>query len=117
VDLRRHEHRHRRNVSRDRNYPDETSVQMVLRIVARTTSPSQAAMRAELQQQVRELLECLTDDDRELLMMRHVDGLTLKQAARVLEISHDAALQRHRRALERLKRRWRSQFGEEDRPE
>src|SRR5206468_9382258 len=71
--------------------------------VSRLTSPSQAAMRDELQTQLREALDAMDPLDREVLALRHFEELSNQETAQVLGISKDAASKRHLRALKRLK--------------
>jgi RNA polymerase sigma-70 factor (ECF subfamily) len=79
---------------------------MGLGIVDPGTSPSEAAARNEFREQMRQALAQLKDSDRDILWMRHNDGLSLKEAAAVLGISDDAAAQRYVRALRRLQELW-----------
>jgi DNA-directed RNA polymerase specialized sigma24 family protein len=44
----------------------------------------------------------LEEDDREVVVMRHLEGLRIAEIAAVLGISHSAAQSRYRRAAERL---------------
>jgi RNA polymerase sigma-70 factor, ECF subfamily len=67
------------------------------------TTPSRAAMRAELQQQLRTALGAMDSMDREVLALRHFEDLSNAEAAAILEITPDAASKRHVRALKRLK--------------
>src|SRR5262249_1799150 len=71
--------------------------------VSPLTSPSQAAMRQELQARLREALDALDPLDREVLALRHFEELSNHETAQVLGISRDAASKRHIRALKRLK--------------
>ena len=71
--------------------------------VAHVTSPSQAAMREELRQRVEAALESMDEIDREVLLLRHFEELSNKDAAAVLGIQENAASNRYVRALGRLK--------------
>ena len=86
--------------------PEQSSIQMGLGIVDTGTSPSEAAVRNEHCRLMRAALAQLKDADRDILWMRHSDGLSLKEAAAVLGISDDAAAQRYVRALRRLQELW-----------
>lgn len=66
------------------------------------TSPSQAAIRQELQDQLRAALEEMEPLDREVLALRHFEELSNSEVAQVLQISKEAASKRHLRALKRL---------------
>ena len=48
-------------------------------------------------------IELMSDDDREILLMRHFEQLTNEQAAQSLGLSPAAAGMRHLRALRRLR--------------
>ena len=72
-------------------------------LVAQLTSPSQAMMRDEEIEQLREALETINDTDREVLALRHFELLTNKEVAEVLDIGHTAASNRYVRALRRLR--------------
>jgi RNA polymerase sigma-70 factor (ECF subfamily) len=67
------------------------------------TSPSQAAVREELRQRVRDAIEDLEEIDREIVAMRQFEGLSNEETALELEIEPSAASMRFMRALARLR--------------
>ena len=67
------------------------------------TSPSQAAIRSEVQDRLQAALSEMDPLDREVLALRHFEELSNNEVAQVLGISKDAASKRHVRALKRLK--------------
>lgn len=71
--------------------------------VAHVTSPSNAAMREELRLRVEQALDSMDEIDREVLLLRHFEELSNKDAAAVLGIQENAASNRYVRALVRLK--------------
>jgi RNA polymerase sigma-70 factor (ECF subfamily) len=71
--------------------------------VGRYTSPSGAALREELRAKVEQALESMDEIDREVLLLRHFEELSNKEAAVVLGIQENAASNRYVRALGRLK--------------
>lgn len=71
--------------------------------VASTTSPSQSAVRAELRARVLAALEELDELDREIVALRHFEGLSNEDAAAELAIEPAAASKRFARALLRLR--------------
>lgn len=71
--------------------------------VAHVTSPSNAAMREELRLRVEQALDSMDEIDREVLLLRHFEELSNKEAAAVLGIQENAASNRYVRALGRLK--------------
>jgi len=52
--------------------------------------------------QVRELVEALPENDREILLLRYVEELDNSEAALLLSIEPGTARKRHGRALKRL---------------
>jgi RNA polymerase sigma-70 factor (ECF subfamily) len=99
----RRESRACRDLQRDLPWPDQSSLQLGLSLIAPGTSPSQALARKEVQQQVRQALDALKAADREILWMRHFDQLAFKEIAQVVGATPGAANLRYVRALERLK--------------
>jgi RNA polymerase sigma-70 factor (ECF subfamily) len=71
--------------------------------VAHITSPSGAVMREEARQRIEQALEAMDEIDREVLLLRHFEDLSNKEAAAVLGIQENAASNRYVRALGRLK--------------
>jgi RNA polymerase sigma-70 factor (ECF subfamily) len=106
---RRHIGTRMRNVGREvalhgGTLPQATSESLAAQLLGRFTTPSQAALRAELQRQIQEALGTMEPLDREVLALRHFEQLSNAEAAQVLEISEAAASNRYVRALKRLKR-------------
>jgi RNA polymerase sigma-70 factor (ECF subfamily) len=85
------------------HWPRVSSDSMAGQFVSQMTSPSQAAMRHELQERLRTALETMDPLDREVLALRHFEELGNNEVAEVLGISKEAASKRHLRALKRLK--------------
>ncbi len=98
----------RREAAGDVPLPDDSAMQLVDRLTAPDAEPAQQALRRELRQRVRAALDELDAADRELLVMRYLEHMPLKEIAETLAISSDAAKKRHARALERLERVLRS---------
>jgi RNA polymerase sigma-70 factor (ECF subfamily) len=80
-----------------------TSSSLSFHLLDHLTSPSEAALRAEMSQKLNEALSEMKDMDREVLALRHFEQLTNREAAQVLGISEQAASDRYIRALSRLK--------------
>jgi len=76
---------------------------MAGQLVSQMTSPSQAAIRHELQARLRAALDEMDPLDREVLALRHFEELGNNEVAQILGISREAASKRHVRALKRLK--------------
>jgi RNA polymerase sigma-70 factor, ECF subfamily len=102
---RRH-NRSPRDVARDLPLPEQSSVQLGLGLVHTGTSPSSAAAREEVRQRVCQVVELLREKDRQVLWMRHQDGLSHIEVGQVLGISDNAAMVRYTRALKRFKDLW-----------
>jgi RNA polymerase sigma-70 factor (ECF subfamily) len=66
-------------------------------------SPSQALAAVEAADQLRQALEKLDDDEREVILMRHFEHLGNRAIAWLLGVSESAAHKRYIRALGRLR--------------
>jgi RNA polymerase sigma-70 factor (ECF subfamily) len=99
---RRHIVAQRRSVVREANVrlSDESVALLTERLAV---SPSGGVVsRDELCARVQAAMNELSENDRELLVMRYIEGLTLAEIASVLEISVATAKTRHLRALARM---------------
>ena len=83
--------------------PQASSASLAAQLLGRFTTASQAAIRAERQLQLQEILNGLDPMDREILALRHFEQLTNGEAAQVLGLSKTAANNRYIRALGRLR--------------
>jgi RNA polymerase sigma-70 factor (ECF subfamily) len=83
--------------------PQASSVSLAAQLLGRFTSPSHAAVRAELQIRVQEALNAMEPLDREVLALRHFEMLSNAEIAEVLGIKKSAASNRYIRALDRLR--------------
>lgn len=92
-----------REVKAAAGYPQATSVSLSAVLVGQLTSPSQAAMRAELHDKLAAAIEQMNPLDQEVLALRHFEELTNREVAEVLGIEVKAASIRYVRALKRLK--------------
>jgi RNA polymerase sigma-70 factor (ECF subfamily) len=82
--------------------PEATSQSLAAQLLGHLTTPSQVAIRAELQVRLQEALNSLSPLDREVLALRHFEQLTNAEAAQVLGLQESAASNRYARALKRL---------------
>jgi RNA polymerase sigma-70 factor (ECF subfamily) len=108
IDLhRRHRHAQRRTVKREESLAahlsDESAQQLADRVLARQSSPSDRAIRGELRSRIRAALDRLSESDREVLVLRHLEQLSTRETAAVLGIREGTVKLRHLRALERLR--------------
>jgi RNA polymerase sigma-70 factor (ECF subfamily) len=97
-----------RNASQEVSLPEAgpamaSAESMAGQLVSHMTSPSQAAMRRELRDRLRAVLDEMDPLDREVLALRHFEEMGNNEVAQVLGISKDAASKRHVRALMRLR--------------
>jgi RNA polymerase sigma-70 factor, ECF subfamily len=83
--------------------PQVTSESLAAHLLGRLTTPSQAAIRAELRRRVQEALNTMSVLDREVLALRHFEQLSNSEIAHVLGITEAGASNRFVRALKRLK--------------
>jgi RNA polymerase sigma-70 factor (ECF subfamily) len=83
--------------------PQATSASLAAQLLGRLTSPTEAAVRAEMQVRLQEALNSLDPLDREVLVLRHFEELSNNETAAVLGIQKSAASNRYVRALKRLR--------------
>jgi RNA polymerase sigma-70 factor (ECF subfamily) len=116
---RRHVRAQGRSVLREEpgllNLPDESAAELGARLVTSSTSPTQRVLRQEQRERVRQALGQLSERDREVLVLRNLEQLSVADTAEVLRISAGAVKLRHLRALERL-RALLAEREKEDRP-
>jgi RNA polymerase sigma-70 factor (ECF subfamily) len=110
IDLhRRHVKAQRRTVTREEAAVGpptsaEARRNLARRLLDASASPSRQIEQREQLQRVRTALESLRPSDREILVMRHLEELSVEEIADVLSISRTAVTSRHLRALQRLSR-------------
>ena len=92
-----------REISICQSYPEVNSHLLASQLLGRFSTASQAAMRAEQQTKLEEILNGLEPIDREILTLRHFEELSNTEVAQVLGLSKSAASNRYIRALARLK--------------
>jgi RNA polymerase sigma-70 factor (ECF subfamily) len=83
--------------------PDESAAELGQRLLARGSSPSARLRRRELGARVQAALARLAERDRELIVLRHLEQMPVRDIAAVLGLSEGAVKMRHLRALERLR--------------
>lgn len=107
VDLhRRHVLAGRRAVDREQHLgiSDASAALLADHLQDSGTAPLGKLLRKELRARVRAVLRQLSAADQELLLLRHLEQLTMAECAEVMGISENAAAQRQLRALKRLRR-------------
>lgn len=102
-----HVHARKRSVSREelmRSWlPDDSVNALARQFAADTTSPSNYLLRKELLARVREALERLGTNDREVLVLRCLEQLSTRETAGVLNLTEGAVKSRLMRAIIRLR--------------
>ena len=79
---------------------DVSSMAIARKLLSNT--PSKILRKIEMQEQVRGLIEQLSEKDREVLSLRHVEGLSNNEIADILDMDPNTVRQRYGRALRRL---------------
>ena len=74
-----------------------------MQLLGGLTSPSQAAMRAEIATMLENVLADMEPMDQEILVLRHFEELSNKEVSELLGIQRSTASNRYVRALQRLK--------------
>lgn len=105
---RRHRGARRRSVDREQQpahspYGDRSSIDLANLLRDPELTPAAATIRRELQRRFFDALEDLSEDDREILLMRHQEHLTNSDVAQALGMSAPAAGMRYLRAIRRLR--------------
>jgi RNA polymerase sigma-70 factor (ECF subfamily) len=103
----RHIQAQKRSTTREARWdgplPDESALALVDRLVAPGSSPSKQVLRQEMQGRVQAALARLTEQEREVLVMRYLEQLSIREIAAVLGITESAVKSRHLRALQRIR--------------
>lgn len=105
---RRHRLAQRRSLDREQplaqqGNAEHSSLDLAAQLRDQELTPAAATLRKEFQQRFYQALEQLEEDDRELILMRHVEQLSNSDIAQALGLSQPAAGMRHLRALRRLR--------------
>jgi RNA polymerase sigma-70 factor (ECF subfamily) len=102
----RHIQAQRRTTTREARWdgalPDESALALVDQLVAPGSSPSKQVLRHEMLSRVQAALARLREQEREVLVMRYLEQLSIREIAAVLGITESGVKSRHLRALQRL---------------
>lgn len=94
----------RRAVDREMRLPDRSSIMLAEQFFANDSTPSKRAVRKEDAERIQKALASLAEPDREILLMRNLEGLSHAEIGRIQEIDEAAARKRYGRALLRLRK-------------
>jgi RNA polymerase sigma-70 factor (ECF subfamily) len=104
---RRHVVAGRRSVLREQEawsvLNDESENELAGSLVASNLNPSRGLLLHEVLARVRHALQRLSTNDREILVMRHLEQMNVVEIADVLGITKTAVTTRHLRAIQRLR--------------
>jgi RNA polymerase sigma-70 factor, ECF subfamily len=81
---------------------DRSANRLAGRLTTSGSSPSGRMLRREIRDRVRKALDKLAPRDREVLVLRHLEELSISEIAAILGLSEEATKKRQVRALERL---------------
>lgn len=86
-------------------YQEQTNINesFIWRIVDSTDSIRTEAEKRDTAERIRSLLTQLSEIDREVLEMRHLEGYTIRDIAELLDLSQDTIKKRYYRALSRFR--------------
>jgi RNA polymerase sigma-70 factor, ECF subfamily len=105
---RRHRLAEKRSVDKEQRlqagrFGDRSSLELAAQLRDPELTPAAAALRNELQERFLAALEELSEEDRDIIVMRNFEHLTNTEVAQALELSQPAAGMRYLRALKRLR--------------
>ena len=83
---------------------DESAMQLAQQLVDSCSSPSRQLLHAELKLRVMAALDQLPNVEREIMVMRHLERLPIKEIAVILEMPTGSVMSRHYRAVRTLRR-------------
>ncbi len=84
-------------------WAEASSVQLIAQLLDPEKTPATAAVQQELERRLQAAVAELDEADREVILMRHYEGLGNQEVAAALGLSEAAASMRYLRALRRLR--------------
>ncbi|MCA9218265.1 MAG: sigma-70 family RNA polymerase sigma factor [Planctomycetales bacterium] len=97
---RRHVTYQKRSVLKERDLADASSFAIARRLME--DSPSRLVRQMELREQITDAIDKLSENDRQVLSLRHAERLSNAEVAELLGIPANTVRQRYGRALKRL---------------
>jgi RNA polymerase sigma-70 factor (ECF subfamily) len=96
----------RRSIAREARWqpslPDESMAGLASQLVACQSTPSGHAVRQEVIRRVRDTLVLLTEEERELIVLRYVEQLSFRDISAIQGASEGTIRMRHFRAIRRI---------------
>lgn len=92
----------KRAVGMEHHSPGDTVLHDLEELAESLISPGSQIANADLAERIRQTIASMPEVDREILQLRHLDEMTIVEAAAELGISVEAAKKRHLRAIRRL---------------
>lgn len=83
---------------------DDSGEALATELSASMPSPASVVIQAEMKERLRELIADMSEGDREILALRHLEALSICDTADELNISLEAAGKRYQRAILKLSR-------------
>jgi RNA polymerase sigma-70 factor (ECF subfamily) len=84
--------------------PGANSASLAAQLLGKLTSPSQAAIKAEMRVRIQEALNHMEPIDREVLALRHFEQMTNAETAAVLGLPASTTSDRHLAAIKHLRK-------------
>jgi RNA polymerase sigma-70 factor (ECF subfamily) len=105
---RRHRTAQRRSIDKEQPiarpaWADESEASLVAQLVDPEKTPASEAVQGELARRLAAALNELSEDDREIVLLRHHEQLANQDVAKLLDLTEAAASMRYLRALRRLR--------------
>ncbi len=93
----------KRGVGQEAPFPERSSILLIQRLGQGMGMPLDQLLQDELRLRIQQAIQELSEIDREILLLRTVEGLSNQECAQVLDIESSAANKRFGRALLRLR--------------
>jgi RNA polymerase sigma-70 factor, ECF subfamily len=100
---RNHIDRRRRSLLREEGPLNRSSILIARSLLSDRSSPVEKLARRELERKVTSAVAALDDVNREIVVMRNVEGLSFEEIAQVLDLQPPTVRQRYGRALIKLR--------------
>jgi len=92
----------RRSVDREVRLPEGSSLGLAMQALAAGSTASHQLSRRELADRLRQAVAQLAEADREVLLLRHFEGLSNQEVGYLLSLEPATVSKRHGRAMLRL---------------